>query len=548
MAMTGGTRFRRAGLIAVAAAVVGGLGVAGAFAAGTAQPPDGATEPALRNGPVPKTASGPASLIAPADYGSRSSGSSASVPQIAPSTGGPGRSGAADSLSYGWGGCPAPLEGVLKSGKVDPGLGGFPAKFLGDGFVLSSLAMTANSDCGAANGGTGAVSRSLNTVWIHTKSGAAVNVAQRAAKDPIASVLNIGYAQFWRDGYVYDVSAYIGGAAVDGGPDYPSKPIASPPLPGGQVDVQPVIEEAIAQLAPDLKLACFYRQENGDWADLKRLGIGDPRGAVPAGYKEIEKQIMSFKEPAAGCNTLKLEGYGAGNVSIAWGKGSGMILGVHAFAAEGPSGKGDAQFGQGYASWTNGTVGFGLNWDPQDVTEDAAKKLARALDPAFDQQCFVGPADMTDAEFTALGVRVPTLPDGFRQESAQRFRVVATGACKDGPSSGGFHAQWLMVREKIGAGGLIQAAVFGGTQPNRLEYIPNYENQTLYWTDDRGYSYYVAGFKGDFSKERETLLGVAKSMDLSFSESRLKPPPEPKGIEPLPALPPASPAKPPRRS
>ncbi|MFN8507313.1 MAG: hypothetical protein U0547_07085 [Dehalococcoidia bacterium] len=268
-------------------------------------------------------------------------------------------------------------------------------------------------------------------------------------------------------------------------------------------------------------MGCFYREERGDWSDLAAMGIGDPRPAVPAGYAEANKEIVRLLTPDAGCASAPApEGWPSSRVSLHWFNGDRM-LSADITSVPGGTAASAGRFGSGNGAWTTGKLQFYLSWDPA-LGDAVARALASALDPEFAKACVVDIANMTDAQFAALGLSDPKPPQGYRQEGTRQALTTAPSAgC--GSGAAGFITKWMYFSEA--AGGLVEAAVFSGPRPPEYAYIPNIEYQTLYWKDAKGREYYVAGFKADFSKQRADLLALAKSMDPAFDEKNLLPVP-----------------------
>lgn len=443
---------------------------------------------------------------------------------------------ALDSLASGWAGCPAPLTGALANGALDPSLGGFKPSLLSGEFTLSGFGFMATQPC-PGSGQTGSPARAFESRWLHS-SGVALQVNQRENATAVPNTLTPAMARFSANGFEYDLSVLYNPAFVDTTtvtpPDRPATGSGSgtssgsggsastlpAPAPPTAVNTAPILQAAIAQLAPGLSAGCFYREERGDWGDLAAMGIGDPRPAVPSGYSEMQKEIVRLVQPDAGCATPAPEGWPAARVSIHWGNGQRM-LSVDITSLQVPA-PGAGRFGQGNASWTNGTHQFYLSWD-LTVGDAAARALATALDPRFANACTVETRELTAAEFAALGVRVPAAPAGYRSENGLQPAALATSpsaGCGAGGATG-YVARWMFF--EANAGLVIEAAAFSGPRPPEFSYIPNFEGQTLYWKDAQGREYYVAGYKGGFSQRRAELIAVAKSMDPSFDEKNLLP-------------------------
>ncbi len=439
-----------------------------------------------------------------------------------------------DTLYGGYGGCPAPLTGVLNNGVIDAGLGGFKPSLLGGEFGLSGFGFMALQPC-PGSGGTGGVTRAFESRWLHT-SGIGLQVNQRESATPVTNTLTETQARFSANGFEYDISVIwnpvfanttggpadapaTGGGSSGSGGSAPGQPVPAPPTP---VNTLPVIQAAVAQIAPGLPMGCFYREVRGDWADLAAMGIGDPRPAVPSGYTEAMEEIVRLVTPDAGCpSTPAPEGWPASRVSVHWGNGQRMLSADITSVPAGTTASA-GRFGGGYGNWTTGKLQFYLSWDPA-IGDAAARALAAALDPEFAKACVADIADMTGAQFAALGLSEPKPPQGYRLEGARQAFTTAPSAGCAGGGAAGFVAKWMFYSESVG--GVIEAGVFSGPRPVEFASIPNIENQTLYWKDTKGREYYVAGFKADFAQKRADLVALAKSMDPAFDEKNLLPVP-----------------------
>ena len=282
--------------------------------------------------------------------------------------------------------CQGELKGAIVDGKVDPAAAGLKPAFLGDGFTLVSVSLRAEGPCddtGKATGSTPA----LDTVWTHTESGLQAYVSQRVSSERLASVIGDYGANFTANGYDFYVS-------VNGGPVYidktePAQPAIAPgePAPGGQAAdprVRAVMVAAISQLAGGVRLECVYRQAAGSWADLGTLGIGDPRPAMPSGFSEVFSQFVVYTEPAAGCDTPKLETRGSFSANFATtggeAKGGGNVS-VNAYGLPGDTEAGPGYMDDSSANWSNGTYQFSVYGNRPDgpLGANNIRAIARAM-------------------------------------------------------------------------------------------------------------------------------------------------------------------------
>ncbi len=502
--------------------VVGGIALLAAFAGGVlaANATLGAGESPLTDGGDSQAGGGkPDVPLVPA--GKNGEGTSATPPSGASraDVGFPGST----MISEFWpSGCPAPLEGVLNGGKVDPALGGFPAKLLGEGFQFAGLAIRAERDCATAESPPRTV---LETTWIHQASGQAVHVTQTPDEGGRPNVILIGSADFAKDGYRFGVFAGFNPSIQQGGM------MATAAIGGAPPSSQAAIEEAVNQLAGGVDQSCSYRQRQGTWDDAMARGIADPRGLIPAGLKEVQAQIMLFDPPAASCQAPALEGIAELTLQAIYGDEKGMLnIGVSSLGREGVAATG--RFGNGSAYWSNTRYQFHMNWHPGSLSEETARAIAARLDPSFGTVCLVEVRPMSEDEARVQGVVAPTAPEGFRLEKAANSMVLVAGNGNCDVSGGeqGFRANWMLFGEP--ARGLIVVEASKGPQEPGRPVAEYYDPaRSLFWVDGKGVSHAVSGLKAEVP--RETLIAVAKSVDPAFDETRLTTPqgsgvPEPK--------------------
>jgi hypothetical protein len=524
-------------VVAVVVAFVAGMLVANAVgddsspATTVTEPPDGQAQVVPGGAPEP-------AISVPGVAINKGEGSAGAVPA---SGFGGGRG--SDAMLYG-GGCPGPLPGVLSDGRVDPALGGFPSRWLGEGFQFAGLAIRGERDCSVEASPAKSV---LETTWLHSASGAAIYVRQAADEGERPNVIYSGGAEFGRDGYrftVYPGYMPMPAGTVTANPVPEDSVASSPALRAPDMSqMQAAVEDAVNQLAAGLDLACFYRQRQGTWDDAVAAGIGDPRGAIPATLKEAHMQLMLFDRPAASCNAPALEGMQALSLNALFGDERGMLsINVSSIGPEMPVTT-TGQFGQGNANWSSAKYQFWLNWEPTSLPDATVRAIAARLDPGFGNACLVEVLPMTEAEARAAGIIAPTPPEGFRLEPGSTItKVAGNGNCGASGGEQGFRATWMLFAD--GPGGVIIVEAAKGPQMPGRPVIDYYDPaRSLFWIDANGVSHAVSGVKADVS--RETLLAVAKSVDPGFDESKLTTPPgqtEPGQPIPMPA--PAEPPKP----
>ncbi len=431
------------------------------------------------------------------------------------------------SIGYGMG-CGSDISGAAVGASVDPSKLGFASNMLKEGFTLTGISFGSEGQCGP-DGDVTDPHLVLSTQWQYGSSGVHLSVTQQQTSDAVPNVIMAyGNATFATGGYSYNVYANnfypvpmpMPVDIASDGVAAPDKPIAMPmPYPGGaqpDPEVQNAIQAAVGQLAPDIQSQCFYRQVSGGWDDLAALGIGDPRPAVPGGLAANDINVTHFEQPAAGCGGAKLEYAGqVGFNAMFSADGSYLNLGANAIDGQGGMSTQPGNVGQGNASWSNGKYWFYVNGQGSAISDDVIRKIATAMDPAFENACKISSKQLTEADVAALGVHAPVAPEGYRQENQNSMSVTTTGSCATGGE--GYSLMWMFFSQ--GAGGVIEAGMSKGSPEAAMGRGTILDN-SLVWDDSNGVTYHVSGFKGDVA--RDLLLGVAKSMDPDFSEGRLK--------------------------
>ena len=447
------------------------------------------------------------------------------APDVAGSKGGGTGSAPAGppSTAYGPGGCPAPIGDVISGSTIDPAKVGLTPVLLAAGFQLESVSLHADGSCGTD--ATAPAQPALDTSWLHTKSGAQVMVSQRIAKEQVANVMLNGIATFWAGGYNFAVNAFGGPIAVE------STPGTKPPAPPPGIDdatLTAVIDEAIAQLAPSLGLQCFYRQTQGGWGDLAKLGIGDPRPAIPAGLVEQNLIVQTFTPPAAGCNTPAFTDGGTFSVSFQGPQdnqgGNFIALGASP-VPEGQLVPGPGGFGPGGGSWTSGHYQFYINGvlaGGQMLTVEQVTAIATALDPNFANACLALPHTLTSAEIAARGLHEPQAPNDYTLSSSSLTVTQLSAGCNGSAPNfvENVNLSWTFTG---GDGAIIQASANRyGKNGGPTSGVGAISNSNISWWDGAGTNYSVFGSaKGSSLPSRDALIVVATSMDPSLDISKL---------------------------
>ncbi|MEO9255819.1 MAG: hypothetical protein ABI305_09775 [Tepidiformaceae bacterium] len=438
------------------------------------------------------------------------------------------------------GACGTDISAALSGAALDPAKLGFQPNLLKDGFSLTGLSFRSEAPC-TADGKPADAHLVMTTQWTYGSSGIQLAVTQRQTTEPVTNAVVNGTATFFADGYAYDLwanGAYpiaipAGPIAVYDSPDAPAEPAApdtapaKPPstsaYPGGiqqDPNIAKAIDAALTQLAPAIGAQCFYRQVEGTWADLASLGIGDPRSAIPANLKQTNFQLNKYDQPAPGCpSSAAPDPHQFGPTLNTTFAGSNTFLNISANAVA----PGDIQVpgfvGDDMANWANGKHFFYVSGQGPSLTPGIIRSIAAALDPGFANACFVSAKAITAADVAGLGVHVPSAPNGFRLDSASLTSNESSAGCPNAVTKG-YSLTWTFFPTAgIGSAGLIEAGASLGTEsPNSS---PGFIGEgSLVWQSDAGTRFHVSGFKGDVP--RDTLLGMAKSMDPAFSESRLE--------------------------
>lgn len=464
--------------------------------------------------------------------GMTSSGAEASLP-AGPMTNG-GRGGA--DMTYP--ACTGPLPaGVIASGVIDPSKAGFIPALPGDGFTPSNISLSTQGDCGP-DGVSKHSTLVLASTWQHDATGLGAFVSQRATDTAVANVLRPDSAVFWANGYEFTVSVngYVAlpyasrSFGSDSGAAAPEKggvtsQGASPamPAPGGEIDprVADVLRQLVSQLAPSLDQKCFWTLAKGDWDAVTAAGVGDPRPAIPSGFSESDLSVMSLVPPAAGCDaSIKpTDGFG---FNAGWQKSGSndfSYIGVSVFS-NGESQPFPGQLNEYGANWSNGTFNFGVYAKSEKpVGIDTIKAIARALDPSFNEACFIQDRELKESELAGLGFRAAAAPEGYKlAKSSLRVQGVADGC----PKPAGFEPTYALAWTFEGGADTIEASVnrYGGEESMETSGFraPN----SLSWTRNNTH-YAVSAYSRGISPTVpiEHLVAVAKSMDPEFDLSEL---------------------------
>jgi hypothetical protein len=400
--------------------------------------------------------------------------------------------------------CFTPIPGLLKDGRLDPGLGGFDARYLGEGFSLAGIEFGAYCTDGRT--------RALKTNWLATEGGWQIMVTQAEAPQPEAFLRSPYSLSFWDRGYRYFVLALDSRGGQGGASDPTARAL------------QPILDDILHQLAPDFREECFERSVAKDWDDLAAVGIGDPRPAIPEGFVPIRLDFAITEPPAAGCPASAAPSGPKFQFSAMFTDRYDHLLGIHIGGAPASPGY-TATFQPGYAAWASANLSFNLSWVPGLIPDETMRGIARALDPTYDSICVVRSRQLTEAEIESAGFRVPEPPPGLSYMGGNELRAIAiepADNCPPGRETG-FFADWMLASDSLP--GFIQVVALRGPQDRVRRPPPWDESRMIYWKDATGAEFWVSSAKAIF--DRETMLAAARAADPGFEESQLAVPPAP---------------------
>ncbi|MBA4180596.1 MAG: hypothetical protein C0506_08420 [Anaerolinea sp.] len=442
-------------------------------------------------------------------------------------------------------GCEAPVGDILSGSVIDPGKQGFAPRLPGAGWSLVSVSLRAAGPC--EGGGTAADSKLvMDTSWLHVATGLGAHVSQAVSPEREPNVLATTYASFWDGGYQFrvDVNGFriMPAGAVTSANGVVKPAIA--PVPADDPRSREVLEALVMALQPKGGLQCFYREAPGAWEDLAKLGIGDPRPAVPAGLTLQELRVTTFTAPAPGCDVAPGKPAGTGFNAV-WtqdqSRGAFGVLYVSAYARTPEMGRYPGHVTEYSASWSNASYQFSVGMKSEKpLGGTKIREIAKLLDPDFERACFSVERQLSGGDLATYGLRKPKAPAGLNIVNEWMSATELNGNCGGiSPDfATGVNAGWNLEDK---AGTSIQANVNqrkGGSQPAGGSIGENH----LSWVDSKGNEYFVQGASRGVSGvvAKELLLEVARSMDPTLDESKLQiggatidgsPPP----VKPMPA-------------
>lgn len=445
---------------------------------------------------------------------------------------------AADAAGAGYSmraGCQAPIGDIFSNGAIDPAKAGFVMNTPGAGFTLQSVSLRSEGECdssGRATSGT----LVLDTYWRHDETGIGAWVSQFVSPEQRANTMSDSNAGFWFDGYYYTVGVdsyyYIaddttGGAtepasdndvpATSFGSGVSAAGAASMPVRPGEPDPRAaqVLRELVTQLAPTIPDACFAHQRAGTWDDIVAFGVGDPRGAVPSGYTEQYVNVRVWEPADPSCGGPAVDTLG-NSFDASFGDGNTGSLYINAYGAEPQTERYAGYLGQGSMSWSSDAYWFNVSgWEGSAaISNDTLRAIARALDPGFDQRCVIVNTELSKADLEGLGLRTPTVPDGFRLDTANGWSGAPSGDCSGVTGAvGSLYANWYLSMD--GAEGISVQASRG---PDRIA-GDTASSWGFAWSAADGTVYSVNGSVSTIGED--VFIAVAKSIDPAFDRSSL---------------------------
>ena len=432
-------------------------------------------------------------------------------------------------------GCQGPLPaGVIVNGVIDPSKAGFVPALPSSGFTATSISLSVQGKCdatGAANSGDLVLSSS----WKHTASGLDAYISQMASSEKIASVFRQDGATFWANGYVFNVNvspyrmlpmdtpatapsagAGTSGSGAAGSPVKPGAPQADP-------RAAEVLRELIGQIAPGLDQKCFWTQSAGDWSSLATVGVGDPRPAIPAGYTQTDLNVIALVAPASGCDT-SLKPTDGFNFNAGWQKNANGAdfgyLGISVYSNRAP-GDYPGQLSEYGANWSNGSLSFSVYAKSEKpIGTEAIRAIAKALDPSFNEACFIQDRALAESELAGLGFHAAKAPDGYQlNRSSLRVQDIAAGCTRPDGFQSSYNLNWNFQK----GADVINASANRYDGNNRGDGSGFQSANSLNWTSTEGVSYSVNAYSTGISPmvPKDDLIAVAKSMDPAFDISKL---------------------------
>ena len=448
---------------------------------------------------------------------------------------GGGSSVTASSVPFPGHGCGGTLSLRLVN-PLDLATVGLTPVWLSSGFDLTSLTVRSEAEC-TADGKPGKGEPVLDTSWVHRDSGLPVTVTQRPLPTRSANVISESSGVAWSGGFQFTVTLNFYGPyrPADGIPQPGSPRGAEPaiapgePYPGGpDPRTAEVLRLALKDLAPSVAEQCYARETKGNWADLAAFGIGDPRPALPAGLDELYMDIRSFTKAAAPCGEPALVyPYSGVNFSASFGrKDLNVGINVYSFPPDVPPFPGNlSDYGANWISKGHQLSVYG-NKNSGPLGKDAILKIARAMDPTFDQVCLLEERAVSAIDLALFGLAAARAPGGYSAETSEGRASTVSSRCTDPTLTAylnvNFH--WTFKNaDRVIEANLFKSSDGSGNTKNGDMKGGNIGPNFINWSDGNGVSYSVNGYsrEGKDGPSQEELIAVAKSMDPTLDPGAL---------------------------
>lgn len=412
--------------------------------------------------------------------------------------------------------CQLPVGDLVTAGDVHLSPSGFVARDLGPEFELINLAVGAYGRC--QSDGT-VVERyiSLQTSWLHRPTGYRVGLDQRQSSEAAPAIADPGLFTFSDGGYQFTLGA-TRGEISDGGDRTQL----------GDLEVSrnqlAALTAALADVAPNLPLDCFYLPRLGDWDDLAAAGLGDPRHLIPAEWTLDEFEVRAFHKPVADCGQAAAPP-SPRFASLRFSSQDGLrsvTFSVNLQAAG--TGSFPATISEYEASWGTDRYALRVSLSPQPSDEIAEPVLlAAALDPTFNPDCSLFSRDLAEAELASVSIGLPEAPDGYEETyfygTVDRVRPECD---REFEYEGSASASWSFANDEGVFINIVANSTLGEAQ-----FVANpgtVNDVAVSWTTLDGTSYAITSFSADtgFAGIGAAMLKqIAVSLDAGLDTSTL---------------------------
>jgi hypothetical protein len=401
--------------------------------------------------------------------------------------------------------CAGDIGEAIAGAVIDPSRLGISMNLLNDGFRLTSITLRSEADCGADGQATSAVPV-LETNWSATPGGQLLFLTQRPQTQSQGNLLDNGLATFWWEGFQYTaqiqfpVPIYGKGVAEGPGPD----------------DAQPILLQAISELAPGLDLSCFSQRTSGTWSNLSALGIGDPRPALPAGFSESSFELDYRTTPPPTCDVGTSAADSGVYFSAGFTSADGGTISIGAWSLTEGTVPYPGALDDYSLSWSSDAFQFSLYGDDNGAALGSSVLLAIAqkLDPAFSPACLLQIVTLSSADLPALGFHAPQPPPDYVLSSeALSGDAVSSSCARHFEFRGTYSLSWSYVNND---GAEISASAYRVVSDHPgPRTTPLVSDTCISWSDDKGTTYFVIGSSvtGASVPGKDVLIAVAKSMD-----------------------------------